>query len=706
VPIRSTALAAVAALAVTAALLSPAAAFAGPSDHPSRPGSASGSAGARTSTAKPVAENDESDRRDGPKNSTVRGDMVFPDRHVVKGPRKSTTKGNGVDVSVTPAATPAHEVHRVWVSIADVTASTTDNHFTLDDLSEANVTAAIQKVSDYWSEESGGAVTFVLAGYETDTVNQTSTCDPDAAWDSLAASAFPEHSNNGNWYGTNDHLLILTREYNCPGSGHGAFGSVGGSGDPADLLGGGIVISGEGVDDQAGQDQQGVPVLLHEFGHNLGFGHADSAICLSATQYDAPIWAYAYEAENTSCPTEPYGDEQDIMGYNYPLAHTHLGSLRRIQMGWLNGSFTNASSVDTSTVVHPLDDSAGNRALRVTDPRTGDVYVVEYRAEQGEDATSEEFVYQRTKDTDGWLHLYDGPGASTFAKWTYDTPLETGGVRVERLIDMSTDRGYGYSETVVPSIGITRSKAGTADGPYNRNSHLEAGASFTSYSGGFTITVDSLSEADGAAISYVAHDANVTTTTLARTSPTSAQTYGSTHRVSFEAQADSTDGVSHSGHIEFAADGQTIASVVPEQGFAEFTLPTDLEAGSRAITASFVPDDEYARLSTSQPIAVTVSKASSVSRASLADATIRSNKHAQVKVRVAASGVAGVAGHVTVSANGHRVSSHLITSDDDGYLVLSLPKLHTGSYAITAVYSGDANVKSSTAAILRLKVRH
>ena len=123
--------------------------------------------------------------------------------------------------------------HPVYVSVATVTATTSDDSATPPD--EASIRTAVSQLHDYWWEESGGTVDVRLAGIERTSLAK-STCDPSAVLDSVHTTAFGGAFASYRWAGTDDHLLVLTRE-TC---GSAAFGTVGGS-EPAFALPAGAV---------------------------------------------------------------------------------------------------------------------------------------------------------------------------------------------------------------------------------------------------------------------------------------------------------------------------------------------------------------------------------------------------------------------------------------------------------------------------------
>jgi hypothetical protein len=367
----------------------------------------------------------------------------------------------GATFSSTSAAVPA--VEKVWVSVLSATSQTSDDVNT--GMTQAAVQTAITQLNSYWSAQSNGIVTIQLAGFETRSLGQGS-CDPNTALASEETSAFGGMFANGAWKGTHEHLLILSAE-SCSADSFATVGGVGGE-----------IFSGNGIG-----TTEGIPYLLHEFGHNLGFEHADASICTNTTSYDGAAAAFSFTS--TVCPTREYDDYFDIMGYTVKNATPNLSSPQRIMSGWLTNyaTLTNSTRSITSTLT-ALGGTGGTQALKVIDPISGDAYYIEYRTDTGLDASSAEFHYALQCD----------PAMSGYTICELDSNAGTGDVRVLRTLPYPSANAYG---TTVMATGLT---AGSTD-KTKRHTHLNSGDSFTSVDGGFTMRVVSMSPSAGASIS-------------------------------------------------------------------------------------------------------------------------------------------------------------------------------------------------------------
>jgi hypothetical protein len=499
----------------------------------------------------------------------------------------------------TAARIGAPVVHHVYASVVAVTDTTSDDARTAEDLTQAEVAAAVQELSDYYLEESGGRIAFDLAGYETRSWGK-GDCQRAQGLDWAQELSFDGAAQDPAWRAADNHVWALTLE-------------------GSDVCGGGIatlpgnvVFQNEGVVDVPDPEpgaRAGIAVMLHEVGHNLGFGHADAGMCRSATAYDAPLgsWWDGGEKPDTLCPYLEYGDWQDIMGFSEVDQRMHVSALQRYLSGWLGGDVLRPGLGATSVLLHPLDDASGVRAVPVTDPRTGELYVVEYRTDAGNDATSQEFTSPLRDADQALFYLYPalaGSNGDTFARWAIDTPRETGGVRVLRLLygtddPLRHDPAYPYfRESLALAVGTST----YYPDPYNRNAHLDAGESFTSYSGGIRVSASSLDPVAGAQLVVPTRRAPSTTAlTLSRT----ALTPRDAPQLTVSVRAPTASAVT--GSVVARVDGRAVRTVVlpGTRGTVTFRIPAIRSRGRHLVSVSY-RGSSRAEPSASRSVRVTV----------------------------------------------------------------------------------------------------
>jgi hypothetical protein len=590
------------------------------------------------------------------------------------------------------AAAPVAVVHRVSVSIATVTAATADDAATPPD--DASVTTAIQQLHDYWWEESGGTVDVRLGGIERTSLSKA-TCDPSAVLDSVHTTAFGGAFASYRWAGTDDHLLVLTRE-TC---GSAAFATVGG--------GGGEIFSSVGTDTGLG-----VPVLLHEFGHNLGLGHAGAGMCRSSTAVDAPLSQYAHAADkdtSVACPVEEYGDFVDIMGYSVSGARPHLSTPQRLRAGFQADATTlRDPGTRQQVTVGALDGAAttaGGRAVQVVDPLSGDTYWVEYRTASGRDATSAEFrgATPRCSSLD-----------ATLVRCALNGDRAVGEVRVLRAMPLF---GSAVSTAVVAAGPV---KAGDLT---RRDTHLDAGESFTSTGGGFTVAVRSTSPSGGAVLDVSLAGSSSTGTapvgdTTAKPAPkqvTAAttttlgtdrarQTWGSSTTATLTATVAVAGGAKASGSVA-VLDGTTTLATVPvaKDGTATVRLPASLAPGAHSLRATFSPAAADQAASASSTVVVTVDKAPTTTTLGLNAASqvygASSRVTATASVVSTAGSAATGAGTVAFSLDGTVVAQVAVSGGAASWVAPA--GAGVGSHRITAAFtpSAAAALPSTSAAL-------
>jgi hypothetical protein len=213
---------------------------------------------------------------------------------------------------------------------------------TADGETLASLTALANRTAGYWAAQSGGriAITAVVKGWRK--IADPGTCDAAALFDrALAAHA------RANPTAPTDHVLVyFPNRPDC--GGWAGLGSVSGSR---------IWVNGYALPD----------VAAHEFGHNLGLGHANKATCTSGSQR---------VALSSSCTVEPYQDSSDVMGYATWSASGSLNTALADQLGLARTVTAGADSPATVDLA-PLTDVSAVRAVKV-DVGTGWVYV-DYR---------------------------------------------------------------------------------------------------------------------------------------------------------------------------------------------------------------------------------------------------------------------------------------------------------------------------------------
>lgn len=163
---------------------------------------------------------------------------------------------------------------------------------------------------------------------------------------------------------------------------------------PTATLSGGALGFGASSGDAGGRILMPMPskfsnnVMAHEFGHVLGLMHADSLQCGSGISDVAPGTSSGFA--DPTCTIREYGDTTDIMG------------AAQYAMPTLSSSFWDAGGYGRGDEVLDLGIAAGSkrytlkpwggtepqRAVKFTDPKSGETYYLELRVPVGYDTTT------------------------------------------------------------------------------------------------------------------------------------------------------------------------------------------------------------------------------------------------------------------------------------------------------------------------------
>lgn len=351
------------------------------------------------------------------------------------------------------ATAQAATAHPVTVVVTSPAGSSVERAAT-----EKTVRDQFAGMAKYWADQSGGQVAFQLA--KLNWWPGHGTCDGDAGAGVKAAK-----EQSGFVGGANKHILSLTA--GCPSS--NGVGSVGSGVDS----GGWVYMERP--------DSSGT--WSHEFGHNLGFSHANLLSC-PGTAVDGEL-----TGDGGSCTRGGYSDVLDTMGTSRDSTYKGLSTPGLIRTGLLGtkdyADVDSSAAVDRTVTIQSRDLLTGLRSVRIKDPRSGKRYYVDMASNDN-----------------------------------YNAGVVSGSGSVKTVAGLEYRQNYGVR--VMREDGQGTFLLGTPpDAQGMRYTAWNPGQTFTSASGGATIEV----------VSTTRTTATVRIRTRPTASPTAPVTSGSTHQI-------------------------------------------------------------------------------------------------------------------------------------------------------------------------------
>ena len=199
-------------------------------------------------------------------------------------------------------------------------------------------------------------------------------------------------------------------------------------------------------------------------------------------------------------------------------------------------------------------------------------------------------------------------------------------------------------------------------------------------------------EYDGDATHGASDDALTLTTTKATSTTTAADTtvqYGLAKSLTATVTG-TPGGVMPTGVVTFKSGGTTLGSGTLSGGSATFTLPAgSLPVGANALTAEYAGDANYT--ASSKALTVTVTKATSKTKADVKPNNLTPKKKVKLIVDVDGSNGVEATGQVKIKVDGDTITKTL----KNGKLKLNLGKFGKGKHKVKVTYLGSSTVEGS-----------
>ena len=223
-----------------------------------------------------------------------------------------------------------------------------------DVATQASLTKTANATAAYWNAQSGNTLTIQPDVHAWALIADPGSCANTAAFTSAIFNAAMAANGETVPSSASRHIEIYfpTRP-DC--GGWAGFGSVGG---------GNIWING----------YNDTRVVAHEFGHNLGLGHSNTAECISAG-----AWVSLSLPLASTCTLHEYGDQADVMGSGIlgaPAGNLNTGFADFL--GYARGTvFTSTPAAPTSVELWPLGTVAAQRSIKI--PVAGGTVYIDFR---------------------------------------------------------------------------------------------------------------------------------------------------------------------------------------------------------------------------------------------------------------------------------------------------------------------------------------
>lgn len=375
-------------------------------------------------------------------------------------------------VSATPtvAGMPPAFAHTMDIAVI------TDSNGAVAPGTDAFIRGLVTKTAEFYNDQASGVIPTITVNniIRYQTTASGGACSYNNVWTEAAAKY---GHTSASWYyngNSKNHLVVIAPPACGNDSGYGNVGSI--------SLGGVMWAALGGTTDAP---YSSLTTIAHEFGHNIGLMHSNTHECT----YPAQDGKWTGGAYDNGCTDHEYQDMYDVMGGGSILNHPNGIMQGNPQVPALNVNSkdrlgvapeglivpvvlpTGQQAATTSYTLNPASGTSGARGLKVTDPRSNEIYYFEYRNGTGRDndtvynylagfGTGLHILKTRASDSgsvnlpywSGTVRKMVWPAGTAFTSRTGGVTVAVSGLGSQATLNVTVTGNPAFTGTAKPTI--------------------------------------------------------------------------------------------------------------------------------------------------------------------------------------------------------------------------------------------------------------